>query len=1091
MERTLRTFNKTNGRKILNRLGYDDLGHYIISKNNIKNNKDAEEKALSDYNKLVKQNNKNVKEEQKQKNKKISGIKTKLTNAIKKLSKGTDNVNIDLQSVHNDYNIASFIKDILTRIDKLLPNQKILMKVNGVFYALGDSNRQKLIELINRNMETIEENTESDGKVSTQLNIAESLNLSIIKKSHTYNLHQPAFFKYYNKTCYDLSRYDIYKNADEYKGSDVCLVVALRNGGLDEVKIEHLKHMIVGASVPLSQLKVICEALKIQIQVKREKAKNLEVYGKEYSEIYNIGMLDDHYFINEITNNTLYSFKHYEDLTDVENANQVYEYEKGRGRYRRDEDHYINSYLLIKYILENKERFLEKIPYDDVMATQYHKQIKEEITTLQYNEDQLKEIIYEEKDIQQGKYENIFLDFESHSQEERDKKHIPYLCAFILDDGTRKPFYGEDCGLQMLKYLSVFKKNFQFIAHNMTYDYQFLVKHLTKFSEICRGNKLISASGEFGKMKIKIKCSMHLIAEPLRKFGDMFKLEQKKEVMFYDLYNEKKYFDMRYVDKDIILHGENKYGKRYLKPKEHYDFLRNIEEWNCVKDNKVDIIEYSRRYCELDCLVLRDGYNIFREWILDLKLPNTDKSAGLDINNILTCASLAHTYLLKSGCYEGVYQLNGIPQRFIQKTVVGGRTMMRNNKKDYINNPKDKKKKFRKVSDFDGVSLYPSAMNRMDGFLKGKPKVLQTTDYNIIKNYSSYFIEIKIKNLPVKRAFPLVSYKNDKGIRMFSNNIPDSIFIDKIALEDLINFQGLTDFEIIRGYYFEEGFNKKINDTIKYLFNTRLEKIKEENPSEKIYKLIMNSAYGKSIMKEVITENRIIENEKDFNVYVSRNYNYIESVIKIDDCTKFKIKTIKTIDDHSNIAHVGSSVLSWSKRIMNEVMCLAEDLKIEMFYQDTDSIHMFEDKIELLSNEFRKLYGRELIGKNLGQFHTDFDIKYDDKETGKKEKCKDVYSKRLITLGKKAYCDELVGIDNNGNEIVDYHIRMKGISNDCILYTIKELGLNNPIELYERLYNGEAIKFDLTMGKTKGQFKYVGNFTVKTEMKFERTVKFL
>ena len=33
--------------------------------------------------------------------------------------------------------------------------------------------------------------------------------------------------------------------------------------------------------------------------------------------------------------------------------------------------------------------------------------------------------------------------------------------------------------------------------------------------------------------------------------------------------------------------------------------------------------------------------------------------------------------------------------------------------------------------------------------------------------------------------------------------------VDKIALEDLIEFQKV-EFEIIRGYYFNEGFNPKI-----------------------------------------------------------------------------------------------------------------------------------------------------------------------------------------------------------------------------------------------------------------------------------------
>lgn len=48
---------------------------------------------------------------------------------------------------------------------------------------------------------------------------------------------------------------------------------------------------------------------------------------------------------------------------------------------------------------------------------------------------------------------------------------------------------------------------------------------------------------------------------------------------------------------------------------------------------------------------------------------------------------------------------------------------------------------------------------------------------------------------------------------------------------------------------------------------------------------------------------------------------------------------------------------------MNEVMCLAEDHGIEIYYQDTDSMHIAKDDIPKLSNIFMTKYNRELIGK--------------------------------------------------------------------------------------------------------------------------------
>ena len=57
-------------------------------------------------------------------------------------------------------------------------------------------------------------------------------------------------------------------------------------------------------------------------------------------------------------------------------------------------------------------------------------------------------------------------------------------------------------------------------------------------------------------------------------------------------------------------------------------------------------------------------------------------------------------------------------------------------------------------------------------------------------------------------------------------------------------------------------------------------------------------------------------------------------------------------------------ILSISKRIMNEVICTAEDNNIEIYYQDTDSMHIGLDDIKRLSELYLEKYGRVLTGKN-------------------------------------------------------------------------------------------------------------------------------
>ena len=60
--------------------------------------------------------------------------------------------------------------------------------------------------------------------------------------------------------------------------------------------------------------------------------------------------------------------------------------------------------------------------------------------------------------------------------------------------------------------------------------------------------------------------------------------------------------------------------------------------------------------------------------------------------------------------------------------------------------------------------------------------------------------------------------------------VDETIFIDKTGLEDAINFQDI-EFDIIDGYYFNEGHNETIKKVIKHLYSKRLElkKIKTQH----------------------------------------------------------------------------------------------------------------------------------------------------------------------------------------------------------------------------------------------------------------------
>ena len=288
---------------------------------------------------------------------------------------------------------------------------------------------------------------------------------------------------------------------------------------------------------------------------------------------------------------------------------------------------------------------------------------------------------------------------------------------------------------------------------------------------------------------------------PLNKFGKSFKLDVEKEIMPYPLYTQDN-IDKVYVP---IFNAA-----AYIDDNDMSHFTNNIDKWNCRgtgnKFKQFNILTYASRYCEMDCHAVRLGYETFRTWMLEY--------TGLDVDNYITIQSLCSDYKLKEGCFNGVAMFSGVVQHYISNCIVGGRCMTNSNKMYHVK---------RKLADFDACSLYPSAMNRMKGYLIGTPKVLDTSqlNYNFVSSQDGYFIKVKITRLGKELQFPLISKHTENGVRMFSNDVVgETIYIDKTALEDAIQFQDI-DFEILDGYYFNEGHNDKIKYVIKHLYTKR------------------------------------------------------------------------------------------------------------------------------------------------------------------------------------------------------------------------------------------------------------------------------
>ena len=189
-------------------------------------------------------------------------------------------------------------------------------------------------------------------------------------------------------------------------------------------------------------------------------------------------------------------------------------------------------------------------------------------------------------------------------------------------------------------------------------------------------------------------------------------------------------------------------------------------------------------------------------------------------------------------------------------------------------------------------------------------------------------------------------------------------------LEDLIRFHK-ADVTVLSGYYYDSNRDYHIQDVIQHLFELRLRYKTEHNPLQQIIKLLLNSVYGKTILKPIDTETRFVK-DSDIEAYMDRNYKEMIDAVQTYGSPFTKYHVRKEICSSFSFCTLGVNILSMSKRIMNEVFDILEANIMNAFYQDADSMHPYEEDVPKLASLYKENYGRDLIGKNLGQFHSDF-----------------------------------------------------------------------------------------------------------------------
>lgn len=864
---------------------------------------------------------------------------------------------------------------------------------------------------------------------------------------------------------------------------------------LDEIKMHCL-----GRYQKSSKLNDICKIVDLCVRITYlrkdnnvERIKDIGVafdnhkYFVHMAILREPGMLGDHYFLYETLNITKFYLNHEQDMINwaIDHGKDI-ESMWNKSRYNKNKDCYevkdnkqakITSLDLIVYLRDHD--FLRKYTMNEtlILPTNLYTCMKDDIVNLDYQESSLREIrdkVSKKKDKSKPISKFYYADFEASTQ----GFHKPYCVSYSSRNSKKiHTIYGYDCAWELLNQL---EDNSLTYFHNLAYDGRFLAKYGIKQC-IKKGGKLLSFKITFKGKNLQFRDSWAMISSKLSDFPSMFNIKDvEKELYPYNYYTEER------VKSNIGLISEA--GKYEIVPwtdEQYKIFNDNIDKIGCRMDQDklychdgeyFDMEMYCQFYCEQDVNILKIGHTMFRDLVME--------ELDLDIDKSISISSLANKYF-ELNVYSKIpdlYEYSGVIREYIQGCVKGGRCMTRQNKKWHCTE---------KLYDYDACSLYPSAVHRLK-LATGKPNVVPEEwcgdskfllDHSMDeqqllpsgeKFISAFIVDIEITKVGKELAFPIIMHKTKEG----NKNVNEccSMRVDNYELEDLIKFQQIK-FTIKRGYYWTGVKSDLFSNEMKRIYDLRVQYKKQKNPLQLVLKLLMNSTYGKTIQKPIKSElvykqvektkNGVIYNDaarfNKKNAALIKEYYHVSDNIMCFDVDK-------SFDDFFVPNLIGVQILSMSKRIMNEVMCLAEDLGIMIYYQDTDSMHIPVKDVPRLEDEYYKKYNRVLRGSDMGQFHPDFES---DKIKG------DLKSVESYFLGKKAYCDKLM----NDNSEIDFHLRLKGIPNNLL-----ESEYEDPLELYKYMYNGGEYKFNLL--KLKPSFEMTKDMKIRSRTEFTRKIKF-
>jgi len=991
-------------------------------------------------------------------------------------------------------------------------------------------NLSDLPKLIAAMSETYAE-AEEMARLDTSFLLVHSPEVTEKAKTATRVSPQGGYFRYYSNDL-DLRRYGIYRSREEAADAglyrDSCIINSLAQLGVAGREMQDALCIVQTRDFPTRKLGELATMINRDIHLVYPTGDTQGGQGRMKTKVYNaqrkihteikLGLIESHYFpYDEKTDYSLYFANHYSDLVDVAKAREVPlsttfrsdQVVKGNTYTRCPKKlKFADSWRLIRGLLTSigKENpALRPIPFEDAAKIQFSDLHKETFEAGNYT---LHDVPEEKKELFKIKFKDrkgkvktdfrtvrgnpaiYYADFETSTRERENKplkNHIPYMIGWALHEDKPETHTAFDTDPErliktfldaLIAPLDAVKKGEEkggravlVYFHNLKYDWSCLIEHVTVCSMLEKDGILYEATIVYEGTPIVMRDSFKLVPMALAKFPEMFGLESVKEAMPHDA------FTREAVRRGLPLRKMTSL-KSLLQSKEDAErFEKNVSDLGLgTIDHKVDVKRYAEFYCGKDVEVLALGLAKFRQMVMS--------DFDMDIWTYRTISSIAYEYQVREGCFDNCYQLSGVANFFISRSVAGGQNQIANNHPHATDE---------ECVDFDMTSCYPSAQASIKGYPTGLPKVLSAEELVSLTPGAPYpfFVELEIldkhySDPAVDRFYPFPPLSDKADGVLFYTNVPSQrlLVVNNIQLGDLIRHYSWARGEhyvLRRGYRFG-GWNPRINTIIQDVFEKRLTLKKAKNPLQLVYKLILNSSYGKTITKPSSRSLRVFRKDKPNEIasFVRNNYTRISHSFETGKQHLFS--TYRPLSEHHSSPQAGSFILAQAKWLMRDVFLHAHKENVNIHYTDTDS--MIVDRADLSKLD-------RFVGHNqLGTFHTDLESGVIKKRAGPDFVAEDLYSARSVFVGKKTYHLRLAWKNTKTGETLfdeHTHARSKGIPSSALIYAAEQEGVQLG-SLYDRALEGRDVEFDLMLGGRRPRFKYDKGMGVYSVDKFQRKI---